>query len=242
MIKRKYYTGTISKSTAKYIALTSLLLSTAFLSGCHSDDETRSFDISVRNVTANQPLSPIGVVLHKTGYHAWIDGQAASVSLEHLAEGGDNSALITDANAIDTTLQATSGAQPVGPGGSTQFQLSINNETDIRLTLFSMLVNTNDAYTGINAAKLSDLTVGQSLSLSLPAWDSGTEANSEAQGTMPGPADGGEGFNANRDDFLDLVGIHRGVLSSDDGLASSILNQSHRFDNPVMQVRITRTQ
>jgi hypothetical protein len=74
----------------------------------------------------------------------------------------------------------------------------------------------------------------------LPAWDAGTEANSEASGTIPGPADGGEGYNATRDDLVNFVAIHRGVISADDGLNSSILDESHRFDNPVARVMIER--
>ena len=237
MIKRKSY---------KYPVFASLLFSSVLISGCHTSNSTannkRSFDISVSNVTANQPLSPIAVVLHNSGYQAWVDGQAASAALEQLAEGGDNSALITEANAHTAKLQTTSGSGAIGPGGSEQFQVSADNASDAQLTLISMLVNTNDAYTGVNAVKLSDLAVGQSLKLTLPAWDAGTEAHSEAQGTIPGPADGGEGFNAERDDILDLVTIHRGVVTSDDGFTTSILDQSHRFDNPVARVTITRTE
>jgi hypothetical protein len=73
------------------------------------------------------------------------------------------------------------------------------------------------------------------------AYDAGTEANSEAKGTMPGPADGGEGFNASRDD-VDFVHIHPGVISMYDGLADSVLGASHRFDNPVLAVTIMRTE
>ncbi|MFT5808172.1 MAG: hypothetical protein ACI9LG_002473 [Moritella dasanensis] len=32
------------------------------------------------------------------------------------------------------------------------------------------------------------------MTYNLPAYDAGTEANSEAVGTIPGPADGGEGL------------------------------------------------
>jgi hypothetical protein len=73
------------------------------------------------------------------------------------------------------------------------------------------------------------------------AYDAGTEANTEAKGSMPGPADGGEGFNAARDD-VNFVHIHPGVISQYDGLADSVLMPSHRFDNPVLAVTITRTE
>jgi len=76
--------------------------------------------------------------------------------------------------------------------------------------------------------------------LTANVYDAGTEINNEAPGTIPGPADGGEGFNADRSDNVNLVRGHGGVVSSADGLASSVLDQSHRFDNPAVMVTITR--
>ena len=75
----------------------------------------------------------------------------------------------------------------------------------------------------------------------LPVLDAGTEANSEAAGTIPGPADGGEGYNAERDD-ADLVSFHPGVVSADDGLMMSALTSAHRFDNPAVKLSITRVE
>ncbi len=56
------------------------------------------------------------------------------------------------------------------------------------------LVNTNDAFTGVNAGRIGDLEVGESKYSSQP-WDAGTEGNIETAATIPGPAGGGEGFN-----------------------------------------------
>jgi len=73
------------------------------------------------------------------------------------------------------------------------------------------------------------------------AYDAGTEANSETAATIPGPAAGGEGYNSTRDD-RDTVGGHPGVISADDGLTGSALDASHRFDNPVARITITRLE
>ena len=102
-----------------------------------------------------------------------------------------------------------------------------------------MLVNTNDAFSGINAMELDDLKLGHNRVVYTYALDAGTEANSELAGTIPGPADGGEGFNAVRDDVTSLVTYHGGVVSHDDGYTSSVLTESHRFDGPVLRVEIT---
>ncbi|NRA62778.1 MAG: hypothetical protein HRU25_18160, partial [Psychrobium sp.] len=55
----------------------------------------------------------------------------------------------------------------------------------------------------------------------------------------PGPVAMGTGFDAARDD-INLVTMHAGVVSSDDGLMSSVLDQSHKFDSIVARVTIER--
>lgn len=237
----------------KYTLLASVI---PFLVACPDDDNNSpgfansnaEFSLRVINLTNNQPLSPIAVVMHQSGYVAFTDGETASVDLETLAEGGDNSGILSSASSDSSHLTSTSGSGPVGPRQTSEtFSLSIpsNATGDLRLTMLSMLVNTNDAFTGLNAVNISNMSVGQSLTFNGPTWDSGTEANSEASGTIPGPADSSVnpvGFDAARTDNVDRVRFHSGVVTSDDGLITSILNESHRFDNPSSRVILTRTQ
>ena len=128
------------------------------------------------------------------------------------------------------------------PGGSDSFELSYPAAADATLTLATMLVNTNDAFAGLGGLPVGALAVGASERFVLAAWDAGTEDNSEAAGTIPGPADGGIGFDAARDDALDAVRVHAGVVSHDDGLAGSTLGSKFRFDNPVLRVTVERVQ
>ena len=198
---------------------------------------TFSFDVAVTNLTNNQPLSPIALIAHQQG-NIWTLNESASIELELMAEGGDNSLL----TAIDFAMSSVSGAAPVGPGASDLLSLTINDSIDgMFLSIATMLVNTNDAFSGINRFDISQFTVGQTQTMLTAAYDSGTESNSEALGTIPGPADGGEGMNVARDD-VDFVSRHSGVVSADLGLTTSILDESHRFDNPVLKIVITRTE
>lgn len=203
-------------------------------------DNGRTFDVSVTNLTVGQPFSPVGVFLHDNTQQVFSVGTPASVALETMAEGGDVSALI---DAVQSISEVT-GDAPVGPGASSTYTISIAAQPteELELSVMTMLVNTNDGFTGVNGADITSLAAGQSMSWNAIAYDSGTENNTEAAGSLPGPADGGEGFNAVRDDINDQVTMHSGVVTADDGLASSILNQTHRFDNPVARVRITRTE
>ncbi|GLS89361.1 hypothetical protein GCM10007916_04280 [Psychromonas marina] len=196
-------------------------------------DSALEYQVTVSNLTNAQPFSPLTVLLHDTG-DVWNIGDSASDALESLAESGDNSTLMSSSFVLGAE---TNGAVlPYGQSAT----VTISTETESNyLSLVTMLVNTNDAFSGLNKVDISQLAVNQSLQYSPGAYDAGTEGNSEAAGTIPGPADGGEGFNASRDD-LNIVTMHSGIISSDDGLVGSVLNFEHKFDNPVMAVTITR--
>lgn len=193
------------------------------------------FDVSVTNLTANQPLSPVVLLSHTSNLSIWQVGDPASVALEHLAEGGDTSMLVA-LDGIDASSVATA---PIGPGANQTLSISIPEAQVAQLSIATMLVNTNDAFTGVQQIDLTSFTVDDKMTYHTMAYDAGTEANSEAKGTIPGPADMGEGFNAMRE-TNDRVSGHAGVISRDDGLSDSILDASHRFDNPVATITITR--
>jgi len=152
-----------------------------------------------------------------------------------LAESGDNSGVLAETSLLDTV----GGAGVVLPGQTETIVLDSKQDSIAALSVATMLVNTNDAFTGKTGIDVSTMQIGDSISMNTIAYDAGTEANSEAAGTIPGPADGGEGFNQARDD-VDFVSAHPGVVGSDDGLMSSALTSVHKFDNPVMKITITR--
>ena len=194
------------------------------------------FAVTVTNLTNAQPLSPVAVIGHQAGFSVFAVGSPASPGLEELAEGGDNAALIAEATADAAVVATGSGAAPIGPAGSETVTISVfdRDRPDLLLSVSTMLVNTNDAFTGLNGFAVETMAVGDVMTLNAIAYDAGTEADTEMAIHIPGPAGGGEGFNAARDDQADRVAMHSGVVSQDDGLASSDLSEQNRFDNPVV--------
>lgn len=193
-----------------------------------------SYEITVTNLTHAQPMSPIAVVLHSPG-HLWQVGESATVALEKMAEAGDTSELFLES----TVLAHSAGAGLLQPGMSETLVVELAPGTEANLSFVSMLVNTNDAFTGLDAHDIGSLSDGESITFYSSTFDAGTEKNSEMAGTIPGPADGGTGFDAVRDD-VNFVAVHPGVLSSDDGLSDSVLSAQHKFDNPTAKIQITR--
>lgn len=202
------------------------------------------FEVTVVNLTNNQPLSPVALAAHSGAFRVFGIGSPASAGLEVLAEDGANSDFLTEARASNGVFTGLSGSGPIGPGGSESLTFSVpeDSASTLFVSLATMLVNTNDAFSGTNATDISGMEIGDSRMVRGIAYDAGTEADTEAAGTMPGPAVGGEGFNAGRDDDADQVTMHGGVLSNQDGLATSVLTSQERFDNPVIQISIMRTQ
>ncbi len=238
------------KNTA-VLALGLVMSSSLIVSSCDDNNSSgnpsdntvsKTYRVTLHNVTNNQPMSPMAVVFHKSGYHLWQAGQASSVALEKLAEGGDNAEVLMEASQHEDFLASQAGTGAIPPGGSETLELITSDTSNFRMTVASMLVNTNDAFAGVVSGEIANLAKGERFSMQIPVWDAGTEVNSEAAGSLPGPADGGEGYNASRDGDADFVAIHQGVVTQADGVNSSVLNESHRFDNPVGIISVERVK
>lgn len=210
------------------IASAVLLGAVVAFSACGSDDSnndtTSTYSVQVKNLTAGQPMSPVLLTISSL----FSVGESASLGLEKLAEGGDNSELLDS--------YGVSGVGLLTPGLSEILTIETSKKS---LSLATMLVKTNDAFAGMNAYDISDLAVGGSSVVYLNVYDAGTEANTETNTTVA--AFGVEGFNATRNDS-DRVSIHAGVISKDDGLATSALTAMEKFNNPAVVVTITRTK
>lgn len=237
-IKRHLFAGVLSFSV--------LTLAT----GCSDDDdnggamtdENASYEVTVMNITNGQPLTPLFVVAHQPSYHLWELGSPISTSLEALAEGGDTSQLLSDAQAdMDVAAASASASGPFGPGAMQSLTIDTMHDDNLQISVASMLANSNDGFTGVTNIVIGELKVGESLMTMGYAYDAGTEANTETAATIPGPAGNGEGFNAARDD-VDFVSIHAGVVTSDDGLSTSALTEDHRWLGPTAKIVITRLQ
>ncbi|UPR58421.1 spondin domain-containing protein [Vibrio sp. ED004] len=216
--------------------------SVAVLAGCPDDDDDYyRYDVSVANLTPNQPMSPLAILTHNTSFDLFEIGQSASVDLEYLAEGGSNAELIALSNSDANVYQGISGNGLILSGEQDTVSIRVDPNQEGYISVASMLVNTNDAFVGESGLSLKSLAVGDTFTMNMNVWDSGTELNDELAATIPGPAGGGEGFNSDRND-TDVVSFHSGVISQDDGLATSALSGNHRFLNPGARITITRTE
>lgn len=145
----------------------------------------RMFAVTITNLTPNQIFSPPLLATHSDALALFSAGAPASPELAQLAENGDNvplrDALLADSQAGD--VQAAS--DPIMPGMSTTY-LVAGTSAARRLSAAGMLVSTNDTFFALDGVALPRSAQGGTRYL-VPAWDAGSEANSEDCAFVPGP-------------------------------------------------------
>lgn len=204
----------------------------------------RKYSITVTNLTSGQPFSPLVYSLHYSGFSPFTIGMPATIGLEKIAESGAADDFISAARSNPDVAIADHATGLTLPGETKTLSVTLSidmaKSNQLLFSLVNMLGNTNDAFAGVDGAAIGALAVDQSLTLNAISYDAGTEMNTESAATVPGPAGGGEGFNALRDDIADQVTVHPGAVTHDDGKTDSTLTQVHRWDNPVARITITR--
>jgi len=156
-----------------------------FASSAHATNKT--FQITVTNLTKGQVFSPVLMVSHNRRVALFELGEPASDGLAQLAEGGATRPII-DAVADNRNVFGTAVSDgPVPPGQSVTIELS--SKFASRISLASMLVNTNDAFVALNSVYAPRSYVKHFAR----AYDAGSEENDELCVNIPGPLCAGQG-------------------------------------------------
>src|ERR671918_1368727 len=73
---------------------------------------TRTYEITITNLTSGQPLTPPVVATHRRAYDAFDVGGAASVGVQQIAENGNGGSLLVELGAskhVSDSLETTTG-------------------------------------------------------------------------------------------------------------------------------------
>lgn len=222
--------------------------STAALSASRAQ-EAATYRITVHNVAgALQPLTPSVVALHNPAVRIFQPGTAASAELERVAESGDVDPLAT---ALSASRQVFDSGVAPGPGGpilpDQSAILTLQGPPGVRISLVSMLVCTNDGFTGIDSARLPK-RVGASASFEVQAYDAGTERNTEARGDLVPPCvmattgtSGGTGADQPNIAEDEVIRHHPGIDDDTDGDDILTVGQ-HQWDDVVARVEVERIE
>ncbi|MGH9230363.1 MAG: spondin domain-containing protein [Acidimicrobiales bacterium] len=150
-----------------------------------SDGGPQHWQVTVENLTppGSQPLSPPLVVVHSSRADVWSVGSIANHGVAAIAEDANNAPLeevLPQVRGVATVFTVPGG--PIPSGESRSFEVETRGRFD-RLTLLSMLVNTNDAFTGLDSRRVH----GRGGVVETIAYDAGSERNNELAAFIPGP-------------------------------------------------------
>jgi hypothetical protein len=166
-----------------------------------------TYDVTVTNITNSmQGLSPLVIATHPASAQSWQIGQMASKGLELLAEEGMPDMLATEWRSIATDVKTTKAH--LFPGDSITVRITAR-EGDV-LSAATMLIQTNDGFTGLHGATFSDGT-----SMDAMAYDAGTEQNTEKKSDVPGPPFGGKNSGPATNPFA-AIAMHQGITGVGD--------------------------
>lgn len=192
--------------------------------------KTKTWEITVENLTTGQPFSPPLAVVHKNKVDVFERGTIASHGVAAIAEDANNSVLMSALPKLRGVKSvATVAAAPIGPGQTATFMVKTKGKYR-QLTLLSMLVNTNDTFWGVDSYRLR----GQKRTLMKRAYDAGSEMNNESAAFIPGPV-GGNPFV--RDPEGDLIRLSPGVQGGADLMLGT---HDWNVNRPVAKITIKR--
>jgi len=241
----------MSKRT-RWTALLAVVATAAFLvPAAASAGNTRTYEVTIYNLTDGQPFTPPLVATHKQPVDLFDVGEGASFGLKEIAENGNLPPLKGELEAnkhVSNVVVALSDSPPLEQGDDVTF--TIDGGPGAKwLSFASMLICTNDGFTGLDGLRLPK-KVGDTVSAGSFAYDAGTETNTEMFSDIvpPCPPLTGvetmvEGSGTSNSALAEggVITHHDGVVGGlgDDALVASV----HDWDTgaPVAMISITRT-
>lgn len=206
--------------------------------------------VEITNLTQGIYFTPLLVTAHNSESHLFQVGMAASTELRAMAEGGDISGLVTMATGLGA-VSAENPAEGMLAPAMTTMVMDMDTGDNNYLSIVAMILPTNDGFVGLDAWPIP--SEAGSYTLTLNAYDAGTEANNElvvegsgtpgVAGIPANPGDnggtGGTGVTTMEENMM--IHIHRGNLGDADpeGGVSDLTNSVHRWLNPVAKVVVT---
>lgn len=241
---------TLSMPRTAVIALASAALTLIGGAASATEDRQVTYKITIENLTAGQPFTPPVLAVHNRRANLFRLGRHASEGVRMIAENGNNVPLVTALSGntnVDQVVEGTAPIVPAGNPGDTPFEstASYTITTDGRathLSWVSMLICTNDGFTGVNTVSLPRYRK----TILARGYDARTEYNTEDFADIVPPCQGLIGVSSDdagtgeSNPLLSERGViipHAGVVGDDDLDA-----RVHDWADPVARIRIERVR
>lgn len=207
-----------------------------------SATNVKTYEVTITNGTGGQPFTPPLASTHAKNSDVFDVGQTSSFELKEIAENGNLAPMFAERTGNSKVFDVFQAAGPIGPGADVTFMITADGGAEY-FSYVSMLVCSNDGFTGVDAVKLPK-KVGDTYSTETDAYETGTEANTENLADIVPPCSGfatGTGTsNANL--------VQEGVIQHHPGITGTgsigVLNLDpgiHGWSGAVGSITITRT-
>ena len=235
----------------KYIAVAALGLALTLLVPAEArSDWATTYKITITNLTAGQPLTPPILVTHTSNTGVFEVGEAASEGIRQIAENGNGAPLLQALGEDPKVHDVVAGSAPLVPannpgatgfGSSETFFITANGSARY-LSYVSMLICTNDGFTGLDSIRLPSYKK----TVYAAAYDARTEVNTEDFADIVPPCQGLIGVSSDdtgsgmSNPMLAEDGIvipHAGINGGID-----LFPEVHNWSNPVTKIEIERVR
>jgi hypothetical protein len=240
--------------SSRISALAALAGVTAFLaigSTASADAPVAEYEVTITNLTEGQPLTPPLVATHRAATGIFAVGHPASFGLKEIAENGNLAPMIarleSDKHVADS---AAAGAPlvPAGLPGSAMFGDSVTLTLTASkgakfLSFASMLICTNDGFTGVDSLRLPK-DVGETVMVRSAGYDAGTEVNTEDFADIVPPCQGLVGVSSGEPGTgtSNPALAEGGVIHHHPGIAggADLVPEVHGWTDPVAEITVER--
>lgn len=213
--------------------------------------QQRTYEVTITNLTSGQALTPPLIATHRGSAHLFQAGAAANLGTQQIAENGNLAPFLGSLGADPAISDFTAAGAPLVPAGS---PLSGMFSDTVTLTITagpgaqflsyeSMLICTNDGFTGVDGLKLPN-QVGAVVTVTGAAYDAGTEINTEDFVDIVPPCqaligvgsdDAGTGMSNPALAEGGVIRHHAGIAGGND-----LLPGVHGWTDPVVEITVER--
>ena len=220
------------------VGLVVITLAGLAVSGAVNAQENVTYTVTIENLTSGQPFTPPVVVAHSDQLDLFEMGQAASEEVRQIAENGDSAPLLALVEDSADVFDSVAGDAPIMPGETATFM--IDAPAGSLLSIVSMLICTNDGFTGVDAWALP---ASGSETVDSDAYDAGSEQNTEDFADIVPPCQGligvtsdDEGTGMSNPALAEggVITMHAGIQGGTD-----LTVDDHGWTGPVARITVS---
>jgi hypothetical protein len=239
---------------SRFLVLTVAAAALVFLatvSSAAAEAPVATYEVTIENLTAGQPLTPPVVGTHRAATGMFAVGQPASFALKEIAENGNLAPMVAQLGAdkhVSDSVAAAAPLVPAGIPGSAMFGDSVTltvtaSEGAKTLSFASMLICTNDGFTGVDSVRLPK-DVGEAIVVRSAGYDAGTETNTEDFADIVPPCQGLVGVSSGEPGTgtSNSALAEGGVIHHHPGIAggADLVPAIHGWTDPVAEITVER--